>query len=97
MKGEELKQYLLDRGFKWIDENVVIEGVTTDKWCFQYYDEQSNVIVIVEDGEVGVGLENLVTKETMEYYRDCEGISRDDIEIWQQQLDKMIEAMGIDL
>ena len=97
MKGEELKQYLLDRGFKWIDENVVIEGATTDKWCFQYYDGQSNVIVIVEDGKVGVGLENLVTKETMEYYRDCEGISRDDIEIWQHQLDKMIEAMGIDL
>lgn len=96
MKGEELKQYLLDRGFKWIDENVVIEGAT-DKWCFQYYDGQSNVIVIVEDGKVGAGLENLVTKETMEYYRDCEGISRDDIEIWQQQLDKMIEAMGIDL
>lgn len=96
MKGEELKQHLLDRGFKWIDENVVIEGAT-DKWSFQYYDGQSNVVVIVQDGEIGVGLENLVTKESMEYYRDCKGISRDDIEIWQHQLDKMIEAMGIDL
>ena len=96
MKGEEVKQYLLDRGFKWVDENVVIEGAT-DKWSFQYYDGQSNVVVIVQDGDVGVALENLVTKESMEYYRDCEGISRDDIEIWQHQLDKMIEVMGIDL
>lgn len=96
MKGEELKQHLLDRGFKWINENVVIEGAP-DKWCFQYSDGQTNAVVIVQDGDVGVALENLVTKESMEYYRDCEGISLNDIEIWQHQLDKMIEAMGIDL
>ena len=96
MKGEELKQHLLDRGFKLIYESNGREDGYGER-TFQYHDGQTGVLISIQNERVYIHLENFVTKEDMVYQRSCESVSRDDIEIWQHQLDKMIEAIGINL
>lgn len=96
MKGKELKQHLLDRGFKLIYESNGRED-GYGEWTFQYHDGQTGALINIKNERVYIHLENFVSKEDMIYQRSCESVCRDEIEIYVHQLDKMIEAMGVDL